>query len=139
MYQKLIKNACYLGVFIFIVNILANKFYWYTSIFGFDKFMHFLGGVFIVLIVASFFLNKLLDQNSKQIFIILVLSSFIVGLFWEYYEYIIQEFVKNVHLADIPDSIGDLFFDCLGGIAGSFFVISMNKRYNNNHELKKNT
>ena len=53
-----------------------------------------------------------------------------MGLAWEYYEYVVQFYIKNVHLADVPDSIGDLSADMLGGILGTSFVIAYKKRYN---------
>ena len=130
MYQRLVKNASIIGILIFVVNLLANRFYWYTTIFGFDKFMHTLGGAFIIFIIASVYIKELRELRPWQIFVVLTLGAFVVGLIWEYYEYLVQAFVKTVHLADIPDSIGDLIFDVLGGSIGSFFVILINKRYN---------
>ena len=130
MYQRLVKKALLLGIIIFVVNLLANTFYWYTSIFGFDKFMHTLGGVFIVLIVAAFYTRELQTKEKSEIFVSLVLAAFVVGLMWEYYEYVVQAFIKGVQLANITDSIGDLIFDSIGGIVGAFFVIFSNKRYN---------
>ena len=134
MYQSLIKKALVLGVIILIVNALAHSFYWYTAIFGFDKFMHTLGGIFIVLIVASVYVKELRGIKSWQLFVSLTLSAFVVGLIWEYYEYIVQAFIKAVHLADVPDSIGDLIFDCIGGALGALFVISTKKSYNKKNE-----
>lgn len=99
--------------------------------------MHTLGGIFIIFIVASFYIKEIRELDSWQIFVALALSAFVVGLIWEYYEYLVQAFVKTVHLADIPDSIGDLIFDCFGGALGSIFVIFINKRYNEIDELRK--
>ena len=134
MYKSLIKKAGYMGVVIFLLNLVANKFYWYTAIFGFDKFMHTLGGMFIVFIVSSFYSKKFAGQDSWRIFVTLVLSAFVIGLVWEYYEYIVQYFIKGVQLANVTDSIGDLIFDSIGGAIGSIFVISINKRYNRKDE-----
>lgn len=130
MYRKLIKYSALFGIGIFVVNALAHKFYWYTSIFGFDKVMHALGGVFTAFVVAAILWRRLERIADKEKIITILLCAFIVGLVWEYYEYVVQMYVKYVHIADVPDSIGDLIFDMFGATFGVGFVILLQKRYN---------
>lgn len=130
MYQKLSLYTCLVGIFILIINALANIFYWYTAIYGFDKGVHFLGGIFLALLGGALFLKTILPLETMRILIILILFTFIVGLLWEFYEYLIQGWIKSVRIASLPDSIGDLFFDMMGGIVGTYFVIRTKRRYN---------
>jgi len=130
MYRKLITSACVVGLSVLVINGLANRFYWYTTIFGFDKFVHTLGGMFVVLVGGAIFLGQTKQLKPRELFVTLALFVFAVGLAWEYYEYLLQAYFKTVHLADIPDSIGDLVFDMIGASIGAYFVILTKKRYN---------
>jgi len=130
MYKKLITVGSFFGIFIFIMNILANLFYWYTSIFWFDMFMHTLGGVFIAIVFGAIFQNKFSTFSSQKFFLFLISLVFVIGVFWEGYEYVVQYFIKNVHLADLPDSISDLVCDVVGGSLGALFVITSKRSYN---------
>lgn len=131
MYKRLIIIACFFGLTLFSLNALANKFYWYVSIPSFDMFMHTLGGVFVS-ITATALLKKRGYSNVKNrdLLIIILLFVFIVGLGWEYYEYIVQFYIKGVQLAVLQDSISDLICDMAGGVIGFIFVILAKKRYN---------
>lgn len=130
MYRRLIILAAILGSILFTFNFMANKFYWYTSIAPFDMYMHTLGGMFVVIVGAAFLSKDTIFADNRKLFIILSLFVFIIGLGWEYYEYVVQFYVKGVHLADLNDSISDLLCDMLGSILGFFFVIIFKKRYN---------
>lgn len=130
MYKKLITVGSFFGIFIFIMNILANLFYWYTSIFWFDMFMHTLGGVFIAIVFGAIFQNKFSTFSSQNFFLFLISLVFVIGVFWEGYEYVVQYFIKNVHLTDLPDSISDLVCDVVGGSLGALFVITSKRSYN---------
>ncbi|HWC57429.1 MAG TPA: hypothetical protein VG621_00540 [Candidatus Paceibacterota bacterium] len=123
-------RACICLVVLALLNGLATEFYWYTSVFGFDKAMHTLGGITVALLGGAWFLKRSEGLSPFQTFVTLTLCTFVVGLAWEYYEYLVQFFIKGVHLADIPDSIGDLIFDIIGGAIGSFLVILIKRRYN---------
>lgn len=130
MYKSLIWKSGLLVIFIFFTNIFANLFYWYSSIWWFDMFMHTLGGVFLALVVGAIFSKKFFQIKNLKIFWIIFFSVFIIGLLWEGYEYVVQYFIKNVHLADFYDSISDLICDLVGGVVGTFFVIRAKRRYN---------
>lgn len=130
MYRRLIIFSAILGSILFTFNFIANKFYWYTSITPFDMYMHTLGGIFVAVVAGAFLSKDTIFADNKKLFIILSLFVFIVGLGWEYYEYIVQFYIKGVHLADLNDSISDLLCDMLGGVIGFFFVLIFKKRYN---------
>lgn len=128
MYQRLAIASAALGIGIFMLNLFANAFYIYVSIYWFDMFMHALGGVFIAVTTGALIARKSYTHTER--FILLLLVVFIVGLGWEYYEYLVQFFIKAVDLAKIPDSISDLICDMIGGTLGAIFVILSQKRYN---------
>jgi VanZ family protein len=95
--------------------------------------MHTLGGIFIALLGAMVCWRHIKHLGWHDTAVALLLFVLIIGLAWEYFEYIVQFFVKGVHLADIPDSITDLMCDMLGGIIGTAFVLRAKKRYNRVH------
>ena len=130
MYRRLIILAAIVGIGLFVTNAMAVIFYWYVSIPWFDMFMHTIGGVFTALVGTAFLLPRLKGLRPMELFITISLFVFIIGLFWEYYEYIVQFYIKSVQLANISDSISDLICDMVGGSIGAFFVILLNKRYN---------
>lgn len=115
--KKLVKPLVYLIFFIFIMNLLANKFYWYASISYFDMIMHFLGGFWVGLCYFYFF-------QVKSIFIsnILKLLAFVfcIGLGWEVYEILVNKAVAQNSL-DYLDIGSDIFFDLLGGAVAAIY------------------
>lgn len=133
MRRTLIKKALFLILFIFILNKGAQMFYWYTSIFWFDRMMHFLGGVFLAFLGAFLFDSFLKKVNTKTYFFWILCIVCIIGVGWEVFEFSVQEIVKIKELANIPDSFSDLFFDILGGIMGTFFVIHEKNKYTSIH------
>lgn len=110
--KKLLLRVAFLICFIFLINALAIKFYWYYSIKWFDMPMHFLGGFWVGLAFLWFLNIKSTDKISVYK---IILGVLFVGLCWEVFEF----FVNNLYLARYPfdktDTIQDLFFDLFGG------------------------
>lgn len=92
--------------------------------------MHIFGGVFLALAVGALAHREIKSLGWWNTLVVILLSVFIIGLFWEFYEYFIQWLIKPVTFADIDDSISDLLCDLFGGILGSLFVLHLKKRYN---------
>ncbi len=138
MQKYLAKRTLLLVVAVLVLHVLATVFYWYTSINDFDKIMHTLGGIFIALLGGMFCWRYIKHIGWCDMAVALLLFVFIMGLAWEYYEYVVQYFVKGVRLADINDSITDLMCDMLGGIIGTGFVLRSKKRYNTLHARSDN-
>lgn len=128
MDRKLALTSATLGIGIFLLNAFASVFYIYISTPWFDMLMHALGGVFIAITTAALLAKRLYSKHER--FIVLLLTVFIIGLGWEYYEYLVQFVIKSVDLAKIPDSVSDLICDMIGGTLGATFVILARKRYN---------
>lgn len=118
------------GIGIFALNTAAIAFYWYASMFWFDMLMHTLGGVFVALLGGALFTRTFRTLGWREIMITNLLFIFIIGLGWEFYEYIVQFWIKGINLASISDSISDVICDMTGGILGTYFVILIKRRYN---------
>ena len=117
--KKLLKRATFLVFTIFILNYLANYFYWYSSIPYFDMIMHFLGGFWLVLIYVYLFYPKV-----PSIFTIvgIVLWVLLIGILWEVFElYFVNYVAENPF--NLPDTISDLFFDLLGGFLAFLYYL----------------
>lgn len=133
MHKKLLLSACFLVLFIWLVNTSANYFYWYSAMWWFDIPMHIMGGMFLSLFGGALFFRKLRDLSNKEALVTILLFALIIGLGWEVFEYIVQTIIKGQQLANIPDSIKDMVMDLLGGLFTSFFVLRSIKRYNKAH------
>ncbi|MDE2400010.1 MAG: hypothetical protein KGL67_03345 [Patescibacteria group bacterium] len=109
--KKLIKTLSFLTVTLFLVNSLANKFYWYSAIWYFDMIMHTLGGICLGLASVYFFPPK--DSSLKSLLKIL-LFVFVVGVGWEVFEIIFYNIIAQTPFNAL-DTISDVFFDLAGG------------------------
>jgi len=117
--KKLTKIIICLILFIFVVNFLANKFYWYSSIWYFDMIMHFLGGFWIGLAFMYLFPPK--DISFKLIFQTLLFVLFI-GVGWEVFEVLVNDVIaKNPF--NYLDTASDIFFDLSGGTFATLYFL----------------
>ncbi len=129
MRRSLLKKSLILVALIFVVNLLAYQFYWYSSIWYFDMIMHAAGGVFLALIVGAVAHQQIQGLGWWHSIVLMLLSVFIIGLLWEWYEYVVQWLTRPVPFASIDDSISDLICDMIGGVVGAVFVLRAKKRY----------
>lgn len=130
MQKKLFFYSAVLVVGIFFLNKAANTFYWYLSIPWFDMLMHTLGGVFVAVWGGALFLPLLKGQKALLWVIVLTAFVLIVGFLWEVFEFSVQGITQLETLANIPDSLSDMVCDMIGGVVGTFFVLSRLRRYN---------
>ncbi|MES2416531.1 MAG: hypothetical protein V4504_02435 [Patescibacteria group bacterium] len=119
--EKLLKRMALMVFFIFIVNFLAMKFYWYSSLWWFDMPMHFLGGFFLGMIGLYLLLPK--DFSSAYVFK-LFLFVLVVGAGWEVFEIIVNQISSNPFY--ILDTISDIFFDVSGGLSAILYLCRKN-------------
>jgi hypothetical protein len=121
--KKLIKHLIFLILFIFIMSFIADRFYWYFSIWYFDMFMHFIGGFWIGL-VSLYFLFTESKALTFQFILKILLCVLFVGIAWEVFEIL----VNNVTIQDsfnYLDTFSDILFDLSGG---AFAVLYFLKR-----------
>ena len=108
-------------IFIFLLNFLALKFYWYSSIWYFDMIMHFLGGLWLGLISIYLFSPTFRESFLESTFKVLLAVLFI-GAGWEVFEILIDVFITKNSL-NILDSTSDIFFDLAGGLSAIFYFL----------------
>lgn len=122
---KLFVFLASLTFFIFFIDIFANKFYWYYSIWYFDMPMHFLGGFLSGLIFIFILSSKSFTHSSYRALILkILLGVLIIGISWEIFEFSANTlFVKNLFLVNRLDSISDIFFDLAGGIGAIIYYL----------------
>lgn len=126
---RIFRRFAYLLFGLFIVNSLANYFYWYQSFRYFDKIMHFTGGVVGTLFLAWFFYEKYLkflrEKKLKKLLIFNTLVFLGVAGLWEVMEFSIQDiFDAGQLLASPMDSVDDLFFGTLGSLVGITYFLN---------------
>ena len=117
--KKFLLRLAYLIFFIFIINSLAMKFYWYWTIWYFDMPMHFLGGFWLSLLLIWFFR---IDKISPRLILKISLGVLLIGVSWEIFEFWANNFIGQIPFS-IPDTLSDIFFDLAGGLSGIFFYI----------------
>jgi hypothetical protein len=126
--KKLIKTLAILIFFVFAVNFLANKFYWYSSIWYFDMIMHFLGGSVVAFVYFWLFSMPILkfqdyiqsDGLDVRFILRTIIFVFFVGVAWEFFEYTFNNVIaKNTF--NLLDTISDIFFDLAGGVFAIFY------------------
>lgn len=138
--QKFFKSFSIWLFFVFILNSLANFFFWYSSIKEFDMLMHFLGGFTASLFSFWFVYKKCVlwieEGNSAKVFRVLLLMVIIIALLWEIMEFTVQGFFDVKILANIPDSFSDLAFGALGGVVGFMYLLRKYKKERNKEPIK---
>ena len=108
-------------VCITVFNFLANKFYWYSSIWYFDIFMHFLGGLWLGgLFLWLFWPNKLSTTLVAKV----IAGVLLVGIGWEIFELMFVNYVAQ-NSFDVVDTSMDLVLDVLGGLSA---ILYFNKK-----------
>ena len=125
----LFKRFAILLFILFIVNTLATNFFWYESFYGFDKVMHFTGGIIGSLFLTWFFYKKysyLLSKKKIGKMILINSALFLLAAFiWEIMEFSVQGFFGVGHLLATPlDSIGDMAFGLLGSLVGVTYFLN---------------
>lgn len=130
--HKFFKSFSVWLFFVFILNSLANFFFWYSSIKQFDMLMHFLGGFTASLFSFWLIYKKCIlwieSGNTGRVFRVLLLMVIIIALLWEIVEFLVQDIFGVTVLANIPDSMSDLLFGILGGAVGYLYLIRKYKK-----------
>jgi hypothetical protein len=106
----------YLSLFMFIIfflNFLGAKFYLYYSLWYFDIFMHFLGGLWVAFLLFYFFFNK----NFYVFVFQILLGVLLIGILWEIFEFFVNEIIAT-NPFNFLDTISDIFCDLAGGVLG---------------------
>lgn len=102
---------------VLVIHVLASVFGWYDAIWWFDTPMHFAGGMAIAL-STYYYLQT--DKETKtsliSFFQILVGTTAIAAIFWEFFEFTIDYFYQTHNQISIADTMKDLAMGLLGAI-----------------------
>ena len=114
---------------IFIINALANFFFWYQSFSWFDQMMHFFGGVsgglFVIWLLYKSYSVYRTERKLVKIIIINSLLFLVAATLWEVMEYSVQDLfdIGNV-LAEKYDSLNDLVLGLIGNFVALIYYFS---------------
>ncbi len=122
---------------IFIFHSVALYYFLYWRIPWLDNLMHFLGGAWLVFAAAWFVFYSQKAESIRlpiPVFLLAAVSfAALVGVGWELFEFCVDFLTgggagAGFNQAGLRDTMGDLFFDLLGGlIAGLVFIVNFKK------------
>lgn len=123
---SLLQSIAALGIGILLAQIsaLATELYW--QVWWLDIVMHFLGGIWIALLLLWFFfysgyMNMPRTRSIPALFLGAVFSVLLVGVLWEWYEW---SWGTTFNIEGYwLDTIGDIASDIAGGLAGCLFFV----------------
>lgn len=105
-------------VAVFIVNIIALKFYLYWTYPGLDKVMHVAGGILagnMVLIGRHATMIKLHKEMPDGGYLfVAVLGGLLIGILWEISEYMLG--ISRIGTGFVLDTTTDLVMDVFGAL-----------------------
>jgi len=109
-----------------IAHVLAGNNGWYYTIYGYDIFMHILGGLGLSFCAIAFLHYRKL--NIRKYYWIAVLLVFVAGFIWELFE-------AYYGIAGAPvgtkayyiDTVKDLIDDTIGAIVATFIDKKISK------------
>lgn len=111
---------------VLIIHLVAGWLGMYDLFPDFDVPMHFLGGLSIAcsieLLLREFAKKKfLVISHSALRYAAIVCGVFAVAVVWEWQEFVFDLLFGARMQLGLADTMGDLFFGFLGGLAGAFF------------------
>ena len=106
-----------------VVNALADINHWYWTMKWFDTPMHIAGGAWLAGFGVwwQYYRRGVVLPGFSQILGICLVFALSIGLLWEAYEAIVS-FLTVGHMNEIPDTLGDLLFDIIGGTTVAILV-----------------
>lgn len=130
-----------LALTIAAVHILAMYFGWYFDqrFDWIDIPLHFMGGIFAALFSwwfgHRFTRFNIFHNDSLKNILILIAVAATIGVFWEFFEFSFDYFVVsqerfnwlNLAQPSKADTMADLFFDILGGLAAGAMISRFKK------------
>lgn len=133
------KKIIFLALAIALVHSIAVLYNLYWRFLWIDIPMHFLGGALAGLIFI-WLCEKFpghFDLSRNFFMTVLAILSFtaFIGVLWEFFEFVYDALIASrgwgaLALQGARDTLGDIFFDILGGFA---VVIARRLRYNKDH------
>ena len=125
--KKFFESRTFILFFLIFILISYGLVLWFKLLYLFwwlDTAHHFLGGAWIAL-AFNWCTKRFGSPFSFHMFLFAaaVLGAVaLAGVFWEFFEFILNRYVISIGFLGYEDTLSDLFFDLLGG-ALAFFVI----------------
>jgi hypothetical protein len=132
--EKTLKKAA-IGISAFLAAVyvfsISNSLYWFFP--WMDIPLHFLGGlwaaVFFAWLNLKFNLRFFEGRNFLWNFVLTLSFAALIGVLWEFFEFSRDFFSSSMDISkmaqiSVSDTMGDLFFDLLGG---AFFVLAFKR------------
>jgi hypothetical protein len=112
--------------FLLFLQIAATYWHLFFYVWWLDIPMHVLGGLWVALFVlSSYYMSSRVGEKITSpvfVFAVAVAATFVIGLFWEIYEFAIEHAVGDTGNG-LADTLKDLTNDLVGALfAASFFV-----------------
>lgn len=92
---------------------------WYIEI-G-NTYFHFIGGLGIALLVASYYATQFGKLSQLLRFFCVLGMTIGVGVLWEFHEYVLGQILPVSLQGDLDDTMKDLLMDTLGGVVGALY------------------
>mgnify|MGYP001598744367 CR=1 FL=1 len=130
-----------LVVGIAIFYILGFVFHWNYSVWWYDLFLHFLGGVWVAIAAKKHIIGSIGHRGLMGPILLVALVA-LVGVTWEIYEFSIDELFFEERARwraqeGNTDTMTDLMMDLLGGVATASFFAHRSYRTNKTNLLTK--
>ena len=110
---------------IFLINLIGLFYGWYDFPW-FDTALHYLGGFFVALLFFNYLKKHFIPGSKAGNALILVGSVALIGVVWEFAEYIASQTlvepvqaafgIKTYFMGDLDDTVTDLLMDILGAM-----------------------
>lgn len=131
------KKAVFCLILVFLINLPSLYFGWYVRWWWVDIVLHFGGGFFVAMFMYHYLADRLIPGNSLKNIIIIAGATILVGVLWEFAEYIANQTlmeltykyfgIRAYFMGDLNDTIADLLLDTLGSLA--FIALSLKRKY----------
>jgi hypothetical protein len=131
MDRKVLVAAVVVIWTIMMLQIAASIWYLYWVLPWYDILMHFLGGLWLGLMVFALAHRFSPDLLRHPVVMILVLVSgtLLIGFMWELLEFFIDILLgTNTFQPDLPDTMADLGFDILGSLVAAAGILVFAKK-----------
>jgi len=127
---------------VFIAHFAGQFLGLYKTLPHFDSLVHFLGGLWVALVIAGFGETRprfsIVKGGAFFNFLVLVSLTLSIGVFWEFFEFILYKTAFLIHRPPLaqtwPDTLSDLFFDIVGAGFASFLLF-FNRHLSNKRQV----
>lgn len=105
-------------VVLYLLSLYANSLGLFDRCVWLSPLFHFSGGFLVALVLFSCYqiFDDLKIAPGFLLFISVVSITLLVGVFWEFYEFVSDQILQTNHQTTIEDTLSDLFMDIVGAL-----------------------